>query len=280
MDLSKLENFFGERFVTSESVRKQHSYDESWHIPNNLPDAVVFPETALPSYLVRDNKTRNMLQTTVNKYNIPLLTGTIHTSFEMKKRHYFNSSMFIKPMEKFNLYSKIHLVPFAEYDLLPSFFHPLSKLNININRGNFKAGDNYTVFEFNEFLFSNLICYESSFARYARKFTNQGAQILMIQANDGWLGTSSGPYQHFSLAILRAIENRVPIARSGNTGISGIILPTGKVKQYKKIQSQAVFIEKIPIHSNRSFYSRNGDFFPLICFVIFLFLGPVRCSKN
>lgn len=47
MDLSKLENFFGERFVTSESVRKQHSYDESWHIPNNLPDAVVFPETAL-----------------------------------------------------------------------------------------------------------------------------------------------------------------------------------------------------------------------------------------
>ena len=47
MDLSKLENFFGERFVTSESVRKQHSYDESWHIPNNLPDAVVFPETTL-----------------------------------------------------------------------------------------------------------------------------------------------------------------------------------------------------------------------------------------
>ena len=47
MDLSKLENFFGERFVTSESARKQHSYDESWHIPNNLPDAVVFPETTL-----------------------------------------------------------------------------------------------------------------------------------------------------------------------------------------------------------------------------------------
>ena len=47
MDLSKLENFFGERFVTSESVRKQHSYDESWHIPSNLPDAVVFPETTL-----------------------------------------------------------------------------------------------------------------------------------------------------------------------------------------------------------------------------------------
>ena len=47
MDLSKLENFFGERFVTSESARKQHRYDESWHIPNNLPDAVVFPETTL-----------------------------------------------------------------------------------------------------------------------------------------------------------------------------------------------------------------------------------------
>ena len=30
------------------------------------PDIMVFPETALPSYLTRDNKTRRMLQETVD----------------------------------------------------------------------------------------------------------------------------------------------------------------------------------------------------------------------
>ena len=170
------------------------------------------------------------------------------------------------PNKEYEIYSKIHLVPFAEYDLLPEFLHPLVNLNLNIDRGVFKNGNNFKIFEWKNIKFANLICYESSFARYARKFTNDGAQILMIQTNDGWLGTSSGPYQHFSLAILRAIENRIPVVRSGNTGISGVILPSGEVKQYKKIQSRAVFIEKIPIHSSSSFYSRNGDFpFNLLC---------------
>ena len=46
MDLSELEDLFGDRLVTSEAVRSQHSHDESWHVPENLPDAVVFPETS------------------------------------------------------------------------------------------------------------------------------------------------------------------------------------------------------------------------------------------
>ena len=50
----------------------------------------------------------------------------------------------------------------------------------------------------------------------------------MIQANDGWLGNSRGPYQHFNQSILRAIENRVAIARSSNTGISGFYYQTEK----------------------------------------------------
>ena len=46
MDLSELEEIFKERLVTSEAVRSQHSHDESWHVPENIPDAVIFPETA------------------------------------------------------------------------------------------------------------------------------------------------------------------------------------------------------------------------------------------
>ena len=32
---------------------------------------------------------------------------------------------------EFEMYEKIHLVPFAEYDLIPKLLHPLGKLNLN-----------------------------------------------------------------------------------------------------------------------------------------------------
>ena len=100
---------------------------------------------------------------------------------------------------------------------------------------------NYKVFEWNGILFSDLICYESSLPRYARRFVNQGAELLMIQANDGWLGNSSGPYQHFEHAKLRAIELGIPIVQSANNGISGIILPSGEVLMKSDIDERNVF---------------------------------------
>ena len=45
MNLKELEDFFGDRLTTSKSIRLQHSHDESWHTPSNIPDAIVFPET-------------------------------------------------------------------------------------------------------------------------------------------------------------------------------------------------------------------------------------------
>jgi apolipoprotein N-acyltransferase len=178
------------------------------------------------------------------------------------------------------MYEKIHLVPFAEYDLFPGLFHPLENLNLNIDRGVFQGGKDYKVFKWNQVQFSDLICYESSLPRYARQFVQNGADILMIQANDGWLGESAGPYQHFELARLRAIENRIPVVRSGNTGISGVILPTGEVQRKVPLGIALVFMENIPLYTPGSFYSHYGDVFAVISFVIFLFLGPVSCLKK
>tara|TARA_B100000886_G_scaffold117076_1_gene78734 strand:+ start:625 stop:2100 length:1476 start_codon:yes stop_codon:yes gene_type:complete len=243
------------------------------------PDLIVFPETALPSYLVRDNRTRGTLQSTVNSSDIPLLTGTIHTSLENNFRYYYNSSMFITPQKKYELYSKIHLVPFAEYDLLPSIFHPLTKLNINIDRGNFKSGKNYKVFGHKNLLFSNLICYESSIPKIARKFVSKGAEFLIIQANDGWLGSSFGPYQHFELARLRAIENRIPIVRCANTGISGIINFDGSVKTKVNLNEEKIIFDSISTNKNGSFYTKYGDIFAKIIAIISLIVILFKCRK-
>ena len=245
------------------------------------PNLILFPETALPTYLTLDNKLRSKLQKKVNKTNIPILIGTVDRKVSSDGERIFNnSSLFMQPNKDYEIYAKMHLVPFAEYDLVPKFLHPLIHLNLNIDRGVFMGGKYFKLFEWKNVKFGNLICYESSFSRYAREYAKKGASILMIQANDGWLGTSSGPYQHFSLAILRAIENRLPVVRSGNTGISGLILPSGKVELKKGLKKRAVFLVNVPISSNNSFFSEYGDFFAVICYVIFLFIGSIKCSKE
>tara|TARA_B100001758_G_scaffold70994_1_gene59836 strand:- start:518 stop:1363 length:846 start_codon:yes stop_codon:yes gene_type:complete len=246
------------------------------------PDIILFPETALPAYLRLNNKIRQQLQNHVDQSKIPILIGTVDRRFDDEGRKlYYNSSMYISPGKNYLMYDKIHLVPFAEYDLVPWLLHPLGELNLNIDRGIFMGGVSYTLFSHKGINFSNLICYESTLPRYARKFIKNGAKFLMIQANDGWLGESAGPYQHFENARLRAIENRVSVVRSGNTGISGVILPNGKVKKKISLGEQVVFKESIVLGSVGSIYSKYGDVFASLCFVISLFIGfVVSCIKK
>ena len=244
------------------------------------PDLIIFPETALPSYLKIETQIRKKLQRKVNESQIPILIGTVDKRIDQNgDKSYFNSSMYLSPHSEFLMYDKIHLVPFAEYDLTPNILSPLTDLNLNINRGVFRKGDNYARFKLDEFYFSNLICYESSFPRYARRFAADGADFLTIQANDGWLGRSAGPFQHFAQAKLRAIENRIPIVRGGNTGISGFILPTGEVINKTSLGKQEIIKEKFPIYNSGTFYSFNGDIFAVMIFIFFLFIGPVNCLK-
>ena len=245
------------------------------------PDLIIFPETALPSYLKIETRIRKRLQKKVNESQIPILIGTVDRQLDQNgNKSYFNSSMYLSPHSEFLMYDKIHLVPFAEYDLIPSILSPLANLNLNINRGVFRKGENYAKFKINDLYFSNIICYESSFPRYARRFAANGADFLTIQANDGWLGQSAGPFQHFAQAKLRAIENRIPIVRGGNTGISGYILPTGEVINKTSLGKQKIIKEEFSIYNSGTFYSFYGDIFAVMSFILFLFIGPVNCLKE
>jgi apolipoprotein N-acyltransferase len=102
----------------------------------------------------------------------------------------------------------------------------------------------------------------------------------MILTNDGWLGNTTGPYQHYQVAILRAIENRVPVVRSANTGISGVILANGRTVHKESLGERAVFKSSISRGNTGSVYSRFGDVFSLVCFVIFVYLGPISCLRK
>jgi apolipoprotein N-acyltransferase len=237
---------------------------------NMEPDFVLWPESALPVYLRISSKYREPIRMKVIKNGIPLLAGTIDMVSDENGRHYYNSAILFNADGTIQTYRKMFLVPFAEYIPLSGKFPFLKKLNFG--QGNFDHGKEYTIFNVGDKQFSNMICYESSFPRIVRRFVERGAEFLTIESNDAWSGDAPGAYQHFGLAQLRAVENRVPVVRSANTGISGIIAPSGRVLQKIGYGEQGILFSALPF-VNSDWNTVNGDLFALLC--IFIGFGIV-----
>jgi apolipoprotein N-acyltransferase len=87
----------------------------------------------------------------------------------------------------------------------------------------------------------------------------QGSQLLTTVTNDGWYGTSSAPYQHFEMASMRAIEEGRYLARSANTGISGVVDPYGRIVQASAIFEQVGLVAEVRLLTGRTLYSYLGD---------------------
>ncbi|SDD80937.1 apolipoprotein N-acyltransferase [Rhodospira trueperi] len=121
---------------------------------------------------------------------------------------------------------KFHLVPFGEYvpfgDILPLDKVTPGSVDFSFGRGprTLRVPGLPPV--------SPLICYEVIFPGQVIDRADRPDWMVNI-TNDGWYGISSGPFQHFATARLRAIEEGLPLARVANTGISAMIDPLGRV---------------------------------------------------
>ena len=94
--------------------------------------------------------------------------------------------------------------------------------------GDFGTGAGYYPLSLGDKKIGILICYEAILPFAARMYKKRSAELLVNITNDAWFGTTSAPFQHFSMTIFRAVETRLYLVRAANTGISGIIDPTGK----------------------------------------------------
>jgi apolipoprotein N-acyltransferase len=175
-------------------------------------------------------------------------------------------------------YDKIHLVPYGEYVPLGEIL-PLGSLGEGI--GNFKSGNVIFNFSLPQGQFGVLICFEIIFPDLCRKFVKKGANFLVTITNDAWFKRTSAPYQHFSIAIFRAVENRVFISRAANTGISGFIDPKGRILKQGEIFTEEVMSGAIRLSKKKTFYTLYGDVFAWICSAFsLLLLGCVFLQKR
>jgi apolipoprotein N-acyltransferase len=263
---------------------------ETCKLEGHKPDLVVWPETAIPFYILLPGLSyyRNSLKAFLDTTDISLLSGvplahyysdsdsaepsSHYDEFAHKYYDAYNGAALLEPhSDAYQTYGKIILVPFGERipyaDAVPFLIKPLSW---GVGISNWARGKDTTVFTLRKGItFSTVICYESVFPNYVRQFVKKGADFLVIITNDGWYGKSSGPYQHAVYAVLRAVENRRAIVRAANTGISEFIDPYGRyIGKQTKLDERATLSGSIPISHQNTFYSEHGDWIAHIAEVV------------
>lgn len=253
------------------------------NVLKDSPDIIIWPETATPFYFDRDKGYRDELINFVKENNIYLLFGTQRVRSLVKGKYTItNSAYLLSPSgEVSGIYDKIHLVPFGEYVPLKKVLFFIDKLVEGI--GDFSTGNTYTLFEMPKVRFGTVICYEIIFPGLVRKFVNEGAEFMATITNDAWFGHTSAPYQHFSMAVLRAVENRVFIARAANTGISGFIDSNGRILKASDIFQEGTYTWDIKLSDEKTFYTRHGDIFAYVCLgltIVMVFFSVIKRNNR
>ncbi|MCQ2147073.1 MAG: apolipoprotein N-acyltransferase [Bacteroidales bacterium] len=118
----------------------------------------------------------------------------------------------------------------------------------------------------------SIICYESIYGDFCRKYIEEGAKALTIITNDAWWGDTPGYRQHLSYASLRAIETRRDIARSANTGTSAVINQRGDVLEKTGYNVPATIRSEVNLNSEVTWFCQSGDFVGRLCVFLFFIL--------
>ena len=103
------------------------------------------------------------------------------------------------------------------------------------------------------------------FPDLARRFVQNGARLLINVTNDAWFGETSAPYQHLAMEAMRAVENRVPLVRSANTGISAIVDIDGRIQAQTALLETTFIADQLAWPHVISFYTQYGDWFVTLC---------------
>jgi apolipoprotein N-acyltransferase len=228
-------------------------------------DLIVWPEAATPFFFANDGAFQARQLLLAQEAGRPLLFGSPTYARDGDQDVMYNSAFLVgSDATVRGRYDKIHLVPFGEYIPLRRLLFFLDKLVQGI--GDFRSGETYTVMAIPRGRLAVLICFEVIFPDLVRHFVRHGAQFLVNITNDAWFGYSPASYQHLSMVVFRAVENRLPIVRAANTGISAVIDPTGRLSQQTDLFVRTWIKARItPATGVTTFYTRRGDVFAYGC---------------
>jgi apolipoprotein N-acyltransferase len=238
--------------------------------PGSRPELIVWPESAVPFFFSNEPAYQaEFLRLTRDEQFYLLFGSPAFDPAASGKIALLNSAYLLSPATGIaSRYDKMHLVPFGEYVPLSSVLFFVNKMVEGI--GEFIPGREATVMGTASTKIGTVICYEVIFPEVVRRFVRNGAAVMTTITNDAWFGDSAAPYQHFSMVVFRAVENRVPFARAANTGISGFIDAYGRITKQTPLFVEATLTESLHPGFRRTLYTSYGDFFAFACVTISL----------
>ena len=281
-------NPYYEKFSMSQESQTKLLLDLATPKINHELDFLILPETFLVSAIWQHKFDTNAHIKKFNPLitqfpNLNIIVGAV--TFQLSEKgprakpsssypdqwyKVYNSALHIKN-NNIQVYNKSKLVPGAEQMPFQRFFYPIFgdqilQIGNSTALGNFAIQDTVSVFSsYSGMKIAPIICYESIYGDYVRKFIQKGADAIFIITNDGWWKKTSGYKQHNMYAQLRAIETRRYIARSANTGISSIINHLGEIQESILWDKKDVISYQLPVYDRKTFYVEYGDFLGRFC---------------
>ncbi|GEM_PF-696383 len=260
-----------DRWNESTSAARYQSYIQL--TKNKIADAdfTIWPETVLNSS---------------DKINYDIMSGVsggLHDSGFFitggirrdNKGKTFNSIFVMRKQGLEYIYDKKILFPYSERPFFGnsagSFLNSPAKFSEGTSKSIYKTGKNLTGFT---------ICFESIYPSVIRKQARSGADLLINVANDSWFGDSSVPHIQQYAVIARAIENRISIIRAANSGISFAVSPAGETITMIPLNTRDISHGVLPVFTERSFYSKTGDWIIIISIILILIIIVPREIKK
>lgn len=232
------------------------------------PDAIVWPETAIPWSLNRSAVILEEISAVAK--DVPVILGAQRSEGE----RYFNSLAVLGPQGQVTqIYDKHHLVPFGEYVPLGDFAARFGIYGMAPQHGaGFSSGPGAELIDLGRVGRAlPLICYEAVFAHDVNAAPSR-PDFIIHATNDAWFGTDAGPQQHLAQARMRAIEQGLAVARAANTGISAMIDPRGRILESIGMGQAGYLDAALPLPLAPTLYSRTGDV-PTACLLVLILAG-------
>ena len=221
---------------------------------------ILWPETAITADALTNPQARAIIKPALESYagSAYLLTGLLRFETRQDKVVYFNSVAAVdRNLGIAAVYDKAHLVPFGEY--IP--FQKIMPFGPFVQFEGFTQGSGPMAIALpGAPAFSALICYEIIFPGAVVNRKGPRPAFILNVTNDAWYGDSPGPRQHFMQARFRAVEEGLPVVRSANTGVSGLIDAYGRPLLTMALNSKGAENVSLPHSLPRPpLYTRAGD---------------------
>jgi apolipoprotein N-acyltransferase len=223
---------------------------------------LIWPESAFPFVLSREPQALAAIARGLQ--GKILITGAARVAEDAAKgtagrrAKIFNAVEVVQNEKILAFYDKMHLVPFGEFLPLEGLLRPLGVHHLVPGVWDRGAAPRRLAVPGLPPT-APLVCYEAIFPGEVAAPGDGGAnaQLLLNVTNDAWFGATSGPYQHFAQARLRAIEEGLPLVRAANTGVSAIVDPYGRILEKLPLGVEGVLDGRLPKPAPPTFFSTH-----------------------